>query len=284
MTKFETLIPKWMKRAAAASLLTLAVVELSAQDLSTGAANSYESTDAALDSLLLLDLLPTPPTLSALPVSPFKPLSLSYIGDLSYSDINSSHLAASSHQNFTAPKIAVPYRTPTEANSGTSAPNELSRRRPWDSGGNLALFTRGRYAIALSGRHSSYPSMGFSNTLTLGQTWQATDGITIQGGVYTSDNLYHTSRFKDFGVSGSVAVEVTDGVKFVGFGAHSIYNSASGASGAPVPPMMYTGDLYGGGIRFRVAGKLGLEAGARRDYNAFTREWDTTPYVLPVIY
>jgi len=308
-----------MARIVALSLVMSAAAELSAQgqDLSTRVQEQNLPTQAQEQDTSAESVRTEPrhtainPRAAFLP-SPFKPLSLGYIagfdhfgnfdnigalgnvggfdhlgglnaiGRLDYPAIHSPSGHTAPYQpHLLAPKI-VPYRLLPAMNRGTSAPNELRERRPWDSGGDLSLYARDGYALTLSGRHSSYPSMGFSSTLTLGQTWEVVDGITVQGGVYTSDNLYHTTRFKDFGVAGSLGVEVMDGVKLVGFGAHSIYNSAGG-NGA-VPPRMYTGDYYGGGVRFRVAGKLGLEAGARRDYNPFTRQWDTTPYVMPVIY
>lgn len=302
-----------MRRAAAFSLAVSVVAQLSAQGVSAGSADSVGLATSGASTTRTIpatspdggipfpDRLPT--TLRLLPttslISPFNPLNVNYIsgldhmgslddirkfdniGGFDYPELHSPSSSTAPYQpRLLAPKI-VPYRTMNEVNNGTSAPNELRERRPWDSGGDLALYTRDGYAISLSGHHSSYPSMGFSNTLTLGQTWAVTDGIILQGGVYTSDNLYHTARFKDFGMSGSLGVEVTDGVKLIGFGAHSVHNSTNGGA---VPPRMYTGDHYGGGIRFRVKGKLGIEAGARRDYNAFTRQWETTPYVLPVLY
>jgi len=309
MKRLDNRIRGWATRAAALSLVVLATVELSAQDLSTrerDARTGAAQMDAVQSESVRADVrtaIPYPR--AALLPSPFKPLSLSHIsgfdhigsfgdigsagniggfdntGRLDYPELHSPNGHTAPYQPRLLAPAFVPYRSLAETNGATSAPNELRERRPWDSGGDLALYTRDGYALTLTGRHSSYPSMGFSNTFTLGQTWEVTDGITLRGGIYTSDNLYHTTRFKDFGVSGSVGIEVTDGVKLVGFGAYSVYNSARGG---PVPPMMYTGDLYGGGVRFRVTGKYGLEVGARRDYNAFTRKWETTPYAMPVIY
>lgn len=135
-------------------------------------------------------------------------------------------------------------------------------------------------ALGLSGARQSYPGMGFSNSVAAWQTWTPTDGITLTGGVYASDNLFHTNRFKDLGVSGSVRVNVGERVTLTGFGSYSMYNNAGG----PLPPMMYPQNHFGGSVRVRITDGFGLEGGVRRDFNLFTRRWENSYYVVPVFY
>lgn len=135
--------------------------------------------------------------------------------------------------------------------------------------------------LELTGFHNKYPSMGFSNSVSVGHSWEVTDGITLYGGVYASDNMYHTTRFKDFGVSGRIRVQVADGVFLNGYGNYSVYDS--GVPGQR-PPFMYPTDSYGGSVEVKITDKFGLQAGVQRGFSLFTRQWETSYYVLPVFY
>ena len=133
----------------------------------------------------------------------------------------------------------------------------------------------------MSGSVNPYPGMGSSNSVSVGRGWAVNDRITIYGGAYATDNLFYTSRFKNFGVSSRVRVQVAERVFVTGFGNYSIYN---GADGQPLPPLMYPGHSFGGSVEVKITDKFGLQAVAERSYNAFTRRWDNSYYVLPVFY
>lgn len=268
MKKFRSHARGWLKRAVVLSSVALTVVELSAQGVSE------------YGGMTLPDLTPAiaHPRAAAL-TSPFKPLNLGNLATHDHLRTDPPNLAAPYAPRLVMPKM--PYRSLTPL-APLSAPNELNARLPVYAGGDMSLFSRGGYALGLAGSHRSYPSLGFSNTFTVGQSMTVTDGITIHGGVYASDNLYRAGRFKDFGVSGSVRIEVTDGVTLMGYGNYSVYNSAG--AGRAMPPMMYPGNSYGGALEVRVTDKFGLLGGVNREYNAFTRRWETTRYILPVFY
>ncbi|MDR2891235.1 MAG: hypothetical protein LBV18_06560 [Alistipes sp.] len=195
------------------------------------------------------------------------------------------------HSEMTLPDLRLPilhHRTTTSMSPFKPMDTGM-HRTPYPTplpidhiGGNIAFFSKNRYALGGGRVLHSYPSMGFSNAFTIEQTWAITDGITLSGGVYASDNLYHTNRFKDLGVSGRIKIALTDGVTLKGYGSYSLYNSAGGQ--APVPPMMYPENRYGGSIEVKITDKFGLEGGAQRGFNMFTRQWETSYYVLPVFY
>lgn len=148
------------------------------------------------------------------------------------------------------------------------------------NGGYMPLVVKNNHTFGLTGSRDFYPSMGFSNTLSMGHNWALTDKISLYGGVYASDNMYHRSRFKDFGFSGRIRVQVADRVFLNGQGSYSVYNNSSGQ----LPPFMYPANSYGGSLEVKITDKFGLQGGAERGFNMFTRQWETSYYVLPVFY
>ena len=149
------------------------------------------------------------------------------------------------------------------------------------NGGYMPLILRGDHALGLTGSQQRFPSMGFSNSLSVGYVWQATDGITLYGNLNASDNMYHLNRFKDIGVSGRARVRVTDGIWLNGYGSYSLYNNAGTQ---PMPPGMYPKNSFGGTIEVKVSDGFGIEGGAFREYDPFSRRWVTQPYIMPVFY
>ncbi len=156
-----------------------------------------------------------------------------------------------------------------------------SNRMILSNSGYLPLVLYGDHALGLTGSRQRFPSMGFSNSLSVGYVWQATDGITLYGNLNASDNMYHLNRFKDIGVSGRARVRVTDGIWLNGYGSYSLYNNAGMQ---PMPPGMYPKNSFGGTIEVKVSDGFGIEGGAFREYDPFSRRWVTQPYIMPVFY
>ncbi len=156
-----------------------------------------------------------------------------------------------------------------------------SSRMIVSDGGYMPLVVRSNRITGLSGSRHSYPSLGFSNSVSLGHSWAVSDRITLYGDVYASDNMFHHTRFKDFGVSGRIRIQVAERLFINGYGNYSIYNSAGPQQ---MPSLMYPTNYFGGTVEFKVTEKFGLEGGAQRGYNAFTRQWETSYYILPVFY
>lgn len=150
--------------------------------------------------------------------------------------------------------------------------------------GYMPLYGRDNHSLGLYGSSRNYTSFGFSNSLSVGYSYSPNDWITFSGNVYASDNMYHLNRFKSFGVSGRVRVQVAERVFINGYGQYSLYNSAGSGGVQQLPLGMYPATSFGGSIEVKVAEHFGLEGGAQREYNPFTRKWETSYYVLPVFY
>jgi hypothetical protein len=195
------------------------------------------------------------------------------------------HILPLSSTLLMPPKLTIPetmlfYRSLAKM-SHQSLLNAYSHRMPVSNIGYMPLITKGDYALGLAGSLKGYPAMGYSNSLSVGHNWSPTDWMTLYGGAYASDNMYHTTRFKDFGVSGRVRVQVAERVFLNGYGNYSIYN---GAGGQQLPPLMYSTNYYGGSVEVKITDKLGLQAGAQQGFNMFTRQWETSYYILPTFY
>lgn len=266
---------------ALAAMIVLSVAELSAQDASP---RSLEFSDASPQSFVPRRATPELPIETTIPkhslALPNQPFAIPGHG--------ATTLESPFPPRLVAPKLRPFALTPMERLDIANLSSVGELRRSLNLGGEMTLLARksranaSSYSLGLIGQRQSYPGMGFSNSVAVRQTWTPTDGITLSGGIYVSDNLFHTNRFKDLGVSGRVRIKVAERVALTGFGNYSLYNSGSG--GTPLPPMMYPQNNYGGGVQLRLTDKFGLEGGVRRDYNVFTRKWETSPYILPVFY
>jgi hypothetical protein len=147
--------------------------------------------------------------------------------------------------------------------------------------GYMPLWVGEKSRLGLTGSRERYPSMGFSNALSAGYVWAPADGITLHGNLGVSDNMYHLTRFKQFNVSARARMRVADGIWVNGYGAYSVHN---GAGPRQLPPGMFQRNSFGGTIEVKVTDGFGLEGGAFREYDPFTRRWITTPYFMPVFY
>lgn len=156
-----------------------------------------------------------------------------------------------------------------------------SSRMIMDSRNYMPLVVSGDHALGLTGSRMGYPSMGFSNSISVGYRWSPVERITLYGSVYASDNLYHRNRFKDFGVSGRMRIQVADRLFLNAYGTYSLYSNTGPGH---LPPLMYPTTSFGGTIEVKVSDKFGIEGGAQRGFNMFTRQWETSYYVLPVFY
>jgi hypothetical protein len=149
-------------------------------------------------------------------------------------------------------------------------------------GGYMPLMQRHNGALGLTGSSQLYPSMGFSSSLSLGYAWAPTDGITLYGNAFVTDNMHHLSRFRDFGVSGRVRMQVVeDRVWLNGYGTYSL---RSGVAAQQLPPGLYPTTSFGGTVEVKITDSFGIEGGVMREYDPFTRSWRTTPYASPVFY
>lgn len=286
MGNFEIFARGWARRAAVLSSVVLTVARVSAQGVSP------RSAEAVRDTLPPYEIptawphaeaafpdgpLPIPYPRGATSTPLFGPAKIAPVESLDVTGANLSNHNTLSPPRFTAPEIRLPCPLVAVGDPSARNPRMITR-----NGGYMPLLARGDYALGMTGSHRGYPSMGFSNSFAVGQSWAVADGVTLHGGVYASDNLYRMNRFKDFGVSGSVRVEVTDGITLSGYGSYSVYNSAGGQR--PVPPMMFPENRYGGNIQVKITDKFGLQGGVERGFNMFTRRWETSYYVLPVFY
>ena len=165
--------------------------------------------------------------------------------------------------------------------SYTPSPGVNHLRIPGYGSDYMPLYVGGKHSLGLTGSRQAYPSMGFSNSLSFGYGYSPTDGITLYIGVYASDNMYHHSRFKNFGVSEKIRIQVADWLYLNGYGNYSLYNSASSGQ---LPLGMYPTTSYGRSIEVKVADHFGLEGRAQRGFNVFTRQWETSYYIMPVFY
>jgi hypothetical protein len=160
---------------------------------------------------------------------------------------------------------------------GTTAPRML---RP-GGGGYMPLVVRHNSVLSLSGSREIFPSMGFSNSVAVGYAWAPSDRVTFYGNLYASDNMYHLSRFRNFGVSGRMRVQVAERVFLNGYGAYAL---PGGEGSRQLPPGMYPASSFGGTIEVKITDKFGIEGGVMREYNPFTRSWRTNYVASPVIY
>ncbi len=249
-----------MKRAIAISLLLLSCIGAAAQnDLPFPT-----SPDPEHRAIPIPDPFPASGLHATLPVAPLpKPIPFEFT--LSDAPLSSSPYAPFGHLN----------------GSYTPSPGEGRLRIPDYGGGYMPLYHTGNHSLGLTGSRQAYPSMGFSNSLSFGYDYSPTDGITLYVGVYASDNMYHHSRFKNLGVSGKIRIQAADRLYLNGYGNYSLYSSTSPGL---LPPRMYPTTSYGGSIEVKVADHFGLEGGAQREFNVFTRQWETSCYVMPVFY
>ena len=149
------------------------------------------------------------------------------------------------------------------------------------SRGHMPLMSVGNHTLVLTGTRRNSPSLGFSNSITAGYVWAATDGITLYGNLRAGDNMFHLTRFKNFDISARARVRLTDGLWINGYGTYTIYNSAGGQ---PLPLGLYPTNSFGGTIEVRITDSFGLEGGVMREYDPFRRRWVTNPYIMPVFY
>lgn len=157
----------------------------------------------------------------------------------------------------------------------------LGGRMLGNSGGYMPFYDRSGFRLNLAGSRLNYTSFGFSNSLSLGYSYSPAERITFYGNLYASDNMYHLTRFKDFGISGRVRVRLADRLFVNGYGNYSIYNNGGGQQ---FPMGISTPTSYGGTIEVKITDKFGLEGGVMREYDPFRRKWNTTPYLMPVFY
>jgi hypothetical protein len=254
-----------MRRTVSLSLVlfVLTLQNLSAQDFLP------QSTVVASDSLTIEE------TLYPLPTFPdFRPEHRA-ISD--FSDMNSLKPADLS----LPPKFTMLELTPAQSRYNHFTNNDFTTPMLVSNGGYMPLVGKGDWQLGLTGSLQNYPSMGFSNSISVGNSWAVSDRVTLYGNVYASDNMHHATRFKDVGVSGRVRIQVAERVFLNGYGNYSIYNNAGGQ---PLPQLMYPANSFGGTVEVKITDKFGLQAGAERGFNMFTRQWETSYYVLPVFY
>lgn len=147
-------------------------------------------------------------------------------------------------------------------------------------GGYMELYGRNSLNVGLTGSRRTYTSFGFSNRLSMGASYAPTEWVTFYGSVYVSDNAVHMDRFKNLGVSGRMRVKVAERIYVNGYGQYSAYNNSPHI----LPMGMYPATSYGGTIEVKITDKFGIEGGAFREYDPFTRKWKTHYYVSPVFY
>ncbi len=149
-----------------------------------------------------------------------------------------------------------------------------------DSRGYMPLYGRGDFGLGLTGSLQTYTSFGFSNSVSLGTSYAPTEWLTLYGGVYASDNMLHMTRFKDFGVSGKARIQLAERLFLNAYGHYSIYSNRP----QTLPMGMYPGTSFGGTIEVKISEHFGVEGGAFREYDPFSRQWRTQYYAAPVFY
>ncbi len=149
-----------------------------------------------------------------------------------------------------------------------------------NSNGYMGLYNRENFALGLTGSLRTYTSFGFSNSVSLGASYSPADWITFYGGAYASDNMIGMSRFKDVGLSGKMRIKVAEGLWINGYGQYSVYSNRP----QTLPFGMYPATSFGGTIEVKITQHFGIEGGAFREYDPFTRQWKTNYYASPVFY
>ncbi|KGL48754.1 hypothetical protein HR13_04955 [Porphyromonas gulae] len=113
--------------------------------------------------------------------------------------------------------------------------------------------------------------------------WQATDRLSFTTGVDYRQVQWNAFDNRTLSLGGTARYELIDNVFINGFGTYPLYSSTRSGLNMAVP-MHGFGPQYGGSIELKVSERFGFAVGAEREYNIWTRRWETHYFAYPVFY
>lgn len=113
--------------------------------------------------------------------------------------------------------------------------------------------------------------------------WQATERLSFTTGVDYRQVQWNAFDNRTLSLGGTARYELIDNVFINGFGTYPLYSSTRSGLNMAVP-MHGFGPQYGGSIELKVSERFGFAVGAEREYNIWTRRWETHYFAYPVFY
>lgn len=189
-----------------------------------------------------------------------------------------------------------PARPALETESALSLSDSLMRVYGWpdDRGPDYIQPTPGVYpdeqirvgpigsldggAITWLSSTASMPGMGDAATVAALYTREFGD-FTVAAALYGQKYHFDRSVYSDYGLAGRVSYTLSDRFTLNAFGVYSAGNHYH--SMAAMPYMAYSS--YGGSVTYSPGGAFSIEAGVRRYYDPFSRQWVTVPVLAPSV-
>lgn len=142
------------------------------------------------------------------------------------------------------------------------------------------------FSISTISQHNTYLSIGANRMVNINLNYQATDWLSLSGGVYGAKYNAYGQHYNDAGFNASLRLKLHERIYLRGYGNYSINSNdrnrylGPAAMGMGAFPQTY----YGGGVEFKISDNFGIEGGVVREFNPMKRKWDNIPYIMPVIY
>ena len=169
--------------------------------------------------------------------------------------------------------------------AGTLAPNEkpqydFSRdpySRNWSRSGVIAM-AGGGYLVG-SGSYEAMPALGNIGTASLTWVQPLGDRLTVSAGL--TGNKYHFDRsiWNSYGAFANARFRLSNHFAIKAWG--SYYANTQFHSMAAMPYMGISN--YGASVEMMATDNVGLNLGAQRYYDPFSRRWHTVPVIAPII-
>ncbi len=129
---------------------------------------------------------------------------------------------------------------------------------------------------------SNYYGLGGMTILSGSYSTKIGNFGVVTGGIYASKYNIYNNFVNNMGVNGNMKFILNDRISINAFGQYPINENKTGMF--PYLFTMYPNTYYGGSLEFKVTDKWGLNVGAEREFDVFTRKWVTNTFIVPVFY
>lgn len=138
-----------------------------------------------------------------------------------------------------------------------------------------------RNAFYVSGMKESMPSISSMNSMTIGFKLQATDNwvINISSSAVKFGDMFGIHN--DFTVNVTSYISLSDYWWIILYGGYSMNGKNNVIEGVNMKSPFAPNSYFGGSIEHQFSRKFSIEAGMRREYNPWLKEWENVYYVTP---